>query len=218
MPDVNLNSPTAQVLNIIPMIRRPFGAMLVGDKLTAVIMPPQKPQPKPESRPRPKLKKQEAGDISTLHCSADWHFSRIKGRGARYAAMIHARAISISTSGIFSASIPTLAAYFDADEKTIRATLRQLVNLGFLEVDEKERGATVRYRPVKHEDWKASHPGCCVEKEVMPWSNETGDPLGRMLHQISGRQFRNTGCDDAEIVEHFRGLREAHEACRKGVG
>jgi hypothetical protein len=162
-----------------------------------------------------KLKKQGAGDISSLHCSADWHFARIKGRGGpAYASMIHARAISISTSGVFSASIPTLAAYFDADEKTIRATLRQLVDLGFLVVDAEELGATVRYRPVKHEEWRASHPGCCVEKETMPWSNEAGDPLGVMLHQISGRQFkafpnqivgmRNTGCGDAEIAKHSR--------------
>lgn len=155
--------------------------------------------------------------ISPFYCSSEWHFARLKkkGRGASHAALIYSLALHLSSkSGIFSASTPALAAYFDADERTIRKAIRQLVALGFLEIETCERGATVRYKPVKHRDWAAIHPGRCTEKETMPWADEPGDTLGKELHAISGGRFkpypnfvkgiRKTGHSEPAIREMFR--------------
>jgi hypothetical protein len=148
---------------------------------------------------------------SAFHCSAEWHLARL----GSYAAVIYPLALHLSNkSGIFSASIPTLAAYFQADERSIRKAIRQLADLGFFEIDTAERGASKRYQVVRHKEWSAKHPGHCTEKETMPWSDEPGDTLGVELSAITGGRFkpypnfvkgiRKTGHSEAAIREHLR--------------
>jgi hypothetical protein len=115
---------------------------------------------------------------------------------------------------VFSASVPKLAAYFNADEASIRKAIALLVSKGFFEVLGQIPGTTRHYRAIGHTEWGAKNPGKCTEKETMPWSNEPGDTLGVELYAISGRLFpvypnllkgmRNTGHNDAAIREHFR--------------
>lgn len=152
---------------------------------------------------------------SRYYCTSEWHLSRFTGKGAHYAGLIHSFALRLSKkSGIFSPSIPNLAEYFGADEKTIRKAIRLLVDTGFFNGVSNEPGASVRYRPIRHEEWAKTHPGRCTEKETMPWSNEPGDTLGVELHAISGQRFkpfpnfirgmRKTKHSDAAIRDHFR--------------
>jgi hypothetical protein len=154
-------------------------------------------------------------ETSNYFCSSEWHFVRFKGKGAYYAGPIYSLSLRLSKkSGIFSASVPELADYFGADEKTIRKAIRLLGNTGFFNGVSHEPGASVRYRPIRHEEWAKIHPGRCTEKETMPWSNEPSDTLGVELHAISGQRFkpfpnfirgmRKTHHSDAAIREHFR--------------
>lgn len=151
---------------------------------------------------------------SSFYCSAEWHFAQLTGPGANYAPLIHSLALHIAgKSGVFSASIPTLAEYFKANEKTIRKALRLLEALGFFELIAQEPGASVRYRPIKHRDWEVAHPGRCTTKETMPWLPEA-DTLGMELFAISGQRFkpypnfvkgmRKTGHSGDQIKQHFR--------------
>ena len=152
---------------------------------------------------------------SYYHCSSEWHFARLKKQGATYAAIVYSLALHLARkTGVFHASIPRLAEYFEADERSIRKAIRQLLALGFFEKISANPGDTVRYRPVPHKEWAAKHPGCCTEKCPTPWDNEAKDTLGMELHAISGGKYnthanflkamRKTGHADAAIREHFR--------------
>jgi hypothetical protein len=149
------------------------------------------------------------------HCTAEWHLSKLKGSGATLAPLIYNFAFYLSKkSGVFYASIPRLAAYFSADEKTVRKAIRLLVKQGFFELLGQSPGATVRYKPISHTIWKTKYLGCS-EKLTAPWANEPGqDKLAVQLHAISGGQYtafsnlikgmRNTRHSEAAILEHFR--------------
>src|SRR5579864_3065239 len=150
-----------------------------------------------------------------FYCSAEYHLARLSGCGATVAALIYSQSLRVSKkSGVFSASIPTLAAFFNVDERTVRKAMRLLVALGFFEIIREECGASVKYRPIHHRDWAPKHPDRCATKDEMPWDDEVKDTLGPELHAISGHRFkvypnflkgmRNTGHDDAAIREHFR--------------
>jgi len=155
-------------------------------------------------------------DDSHYHCSAEWHFAQLTGKGSHFAPLLYTFAFHLSkTSGIFSASKVRLTEYFGVDDKTIRKACRLLVALGFFEIVSEEPGATVRYKLIRHKDWAAEHPGRCVQKMETPWTNEPGaDPLGVQLHAISGHRFttfpnivkgiRKTGHGEQAICEHFR--------------
>src|ERR1700722_1570205 len=149
------------------------------------------------------------------HCSAEWHFAHLAGRGARYAPLIHNFALHLGRkSGVFSASVPRMAAYFDTNEKSIRKALHLLEGVGFLVFLRAENGGTTAYRPVMHRDWVPAHPGQCCEREVMPeWWAEGYDPLAKLLHGVSGGRFRpypnfikamrKTGHSAEAIAAHF---------------
>jgi len=150
------------------------------------------------------------------HCSAEWHFSHLTGKGAHTASMIYTFALHLSKkSGIFFASVPRLAEYFGVDERTVRKALRLLVTLGFFEIARQEPGASVRYKPVLHSIWKnlPKNAGRCAEKSTTPWEDEVQDRLAVDLHAISGGRFTTfpnivkamykTGHSAQAICAHF---------------
>lgn len=150
-------------------------------------------------------------ETSRLYCSAEWHFARFEG--GTYAGLIYSLALRVAAkSGKFFASIPELAKYFDADEQAIREAIHLLVLSGFFQVENAVKGRAVEYWPVPHSDWANVHPGCCINKDQLPYSD--GDPLGRALWAICGGQYsfqpnflkslRKTGHSDAVIEEHFK--------------
>lgn len=144
------------------------------------------------------------------------------GKGTQYVYLLYTFALRLAKrSQIFSASIPTLAAYFRVNEKTVRAAIQLLVEIGFFERVSSESGVSVRYRPLTHKEWAAKHPAECTEKEEMPWSGERQDELGKMLYAISGGRFkpyvnflrgmRKTGHSDAAIADHFRTFLQTYQ-------
>jgi len=148
------------------------------------------------------------------HCSAEWHLAQLQGKGATIAALIYNWAFRLSKqTGIFHASIPRMSAYFDRDEKTIRKALRLLVKLGFFDVVRQAPGATVCYKPVRHDDWRRTHPHDCAQRLAMPWDDEPQDKLAQVLYGISGGQcpvyanvlkgIRKTGHGETAIKKHF---------------
>jgi hypothetical protein len=150
-------------------------------------------------------------ETSAFHCSAEWHFAQFTGRGASHAVLIHSLALHVAgKSGVFAASVPTLAAYFKADERSIRKALHMLEASGFVELISQHPGESVKYRPIRHRDWEATHPGRCTAKAVVA----EGDTLGVELHAISGGRFkpypnlvkamRKTGHSAEQIKQHFR--------------
>jgi hypothetical protein len=162
-------------------------------------------------------------NFSPYHCTSERHIARFTGNGASLALAIYGFAFHLSNkTGVFYASIPRLAAYLEADEKTVRKAIRLLEKTGFFELLRAVPGETRKYKPVRHPDWQRKHGGekaCienghCVEKLAMPWDDEELDKLGQSLHAISGGEYkpfpefikgmRNTGHSDKAIVEHFR--------------
>lgn len=162
-------------------------------------------------------------NFSPYHCTSERHIARFTGNGASLALAIYGFAFHLSSkSGVFFASIPNLAAYFDADDKTARKAIRLLVKTGFFEELRSQPGKPKRYMPVRHPDWQLKRGGekaCienghCAERAAMPWDDEELDKFGQRLYAISGGQYepfpgfikgmRNTGHSDEAIERHFR--------------
>ena len=161
---------------------------------------------------------------SSLYCSAEWHLARLK---SQCAGIIYSHALRLSVqSENYYCSIPTMAAYFHKDPKTIRQAFQQLAELGFFDILRQERGRAVNYRPVRHSEWAACHPGQCVEKLEMPWDSE-GDPLGRALYSASGarvsffpnvlKALRRHGLSDDEIISEWKQFLPDHPMAWRGV-
>src|SRR5277367_4858188 len=125
--------------------------------------------------------------MNSFYCSAEYHLARLSGRGSALASLIYSQALHLANkSGVLSASISSIAGYFNSDERTVRSGIKLLVGLGFFEVLRKEKGVAVNYRPIHHRDWLLKRPGLCTEKDAMPWDGEAQDTLGPELHAISG--------------------------------
>ena len=134
--------------------------------------------------------------------------------GADFAAPLYSYAMYLAKkSGRLSLSIGELAIYFGADERSISKAIRKLVKAGFFVRLKAEPGKPVSYGPVAHKEWANKHPGSCLEKAVMPWSDEKVDPLVSGLHAASDGRLRlyanfvqglrNTGHRDDQIVMHW---------------
>jgi hypothetical protein len=156
-----------------------------------------------------------------FHCSAEWHFARLQGKGRFFAATLYSFAFHLSKStGSFFASIPRMAEYFGVDERTVRKALHALEQTGFFELLAKPRGRPRQYRVVGHKEWASLRPGVCPQKEQTPWEDEPKDELGKMLYAISAGRFRpypnflkgmrRTGHSDLEIARHFRGFMKTY--------
>jgi hypothetical protein len=155
-------------------------------------------------------------EISHYHCSAEWHFAHLSGRGRFFAATLYSFAFHLSKkTGRFWASIPRMAEYFGVTERTVRHALRHLEKTGFLEVVAKSVGQSVQYRPVGHKEWKVKNGAHCITKGTeVPYTNEPQDVLGRQLYAISAQRFkpypnfvkgmRRIGMADELIVQHFK--------------
>jgi hypothetical protein len=146
-----------------------------------------------------------------FHCSAEWHLCSSE---SKLVPLIYswARKLSVN-SGNFFPSVQSIANYFFAHRTTVFRALRELEDLGWLEVIHREPGKPVNYRVVSHEEWKEKNPGRCIKKEVFPWTGE-GDPLARELYAASGGQakffprqmqgLRAFGFSDELIAHEFR--------------
>lgn len=166
-------------------------------------------------------------ETAPFHCSAEWHFARLSGRGKFFAATLYSFAYHLSkNTGNFYSSIPRLAEYFGVDERTVRKALHGLEKTGFFEIVAKPRGLPIQYRVVGHKDWAALHGGKCAAKaERMPWDDEPQDVLGKQLYAMSASRFkpypnfikgmRNTGHSDPAIVRHFGKFLPAYQPKHK---
>jgi hypothetical protein len=147
------------------------------------------------------------GEVAPYHCSSEWHFARFTGDGATLAPLVYGVMFHLaSKSEDAFPSIQKLGRYFNVNDDYLYAAARVLVLSGWLEVLESERGKTVHYRPVGHQEWAGKHPGFCVHKDELYFS--MGDELGRALYGILGGEkyhpnvlkgLRNTGATDAAI-------------------
>jgi hypothetical protein len=149
---------------------------------------------------------------STLFCSAEWHLSKAK---STLVPLIYSLAFRLAkNSGVFSASLRTLASYFGSGYKTVWRAVHELIKLGFFELVNEELGKPSIYRVITHEQWAENHRGQCSEKMMFPWSGENKDKLGIDLHAASGarvtffpnqlKALRNTGLTDAEIIGRWK--------------
>jgi hypothetical protein len=117
-----------------------------------------------------------------------------------------------ASSGKFFPSIESIANYLGSHRSTVFKALQEHVETGWFEVERNDPGYPVIYRPVDHDEWADENPGCCIEKDVMPWEGE-GDPLGIKLYAQSGgrarflpRQMdglRKFGLSDGDIHQEF---------------
>jgi len=157
-------------------------------------------------------------DNSHYHCTSEWHFAQLSGKGAYHASLLYTFSLRLSkNSRTFFCSVPRLADYFGVDERTIRKAIKQLVKLHFWEVLGGQHGGehyATRYRPLMHREWIERYGTAnCVHRLDMPWKDEELDPLGREMYALSGGRFtpyvnfvkgiRNTGHSDAAILEYF---------------
>jgi len=133
---------------------------------------------------------------------------------SRFAPLLYSWGRRLSAnSGSFYPSAVNIAKHFDRNRTTVMGALEEMVNEGWAEVVHEEPGKPVHYRFIDHEEWAKKHPGCCVEKDTMPWDGE-GDPLGRELYAVSGGLakflpgqmdgLRKSELPDEQIAVEFR--------------
>ncbi len=170
----------------------------------------------------------QKSEFSRYHCSPEWHLERLRdGEGNRvpFAALLYPWALRISKkSQRFHASAEGIAEHFGRSIWTVIRALEALVAAGFFILIAKEKFRPSVYQVISHADWAQQHPGQCVVKEKMPWSDEPGDDLGKRLWNISGGKLkyqpyqlaalRGTGLDDLDITEAFTEF-VAHENARR---
>jgi hypothetical protein len=106
--------------------------------------------------------------------------------------------------------------------------MKALVELGFFVLIEQGFYTPSVYRVITHNEWAIEHPGCCAEKETLPWSEEKGDPLGVRLWNVSGgkmkyepyqvKALRKTGLTDDQIAKAFEEFVTAEHARREEGG
>jgi hypothetical protein len=154
----------------------------------------------------------------SLHCSTEYHLAKLK---SRLAAPIYSLALRLSKrSGVFSASLLTLAAYFNVGYATVKRAVRELIRAGFFDIQSQEFFAHTTYHVVKHELWAKLHPGTCIPKIAHSASE---DQLGMDMYAVSGRRvklyhnhliaLRETGLDDQAIVAEWRKFLDADMTC-----
>ncbi len=102
---------------------------------------------------------------NSFHCSAEWHFLRMK---SNLAGLLHnwGRRLSV-TSEAFFPSVESIGRYSGRNRATVLRALQELVRTGWAEVLHKEAGKTVTYRLVNHDEWARSHLGANMVLSTM---------------------------------------------------
>src|SRR5258707_15790114 len=104
------------------------------------------------------------------------------------APLVYSLALRLSKrSGVFSASLLTLANYFGHDYSTVWRAVQELVTVGFFDLISAESFQHSTYRVIKHEEWAKAHPGACCEKIAFPGE---GAKLAPTLHRACGGRGR----------------------------
>jgi hypothetical protein len=151
------------------------------------------------------------------HCTAEWHFARLR---SRYTSLLHGFAMRLSNqSGSFYCSQSNLAKYFGCSRRTIWTAIQGLEGSGFfLRTFPNCPFYTNVYTVFDHRTWADRNPGKCVTRIEMPWSKE-GQALGSRLHAISGGRVKfyqdqimwlQARASDEEIERRFRQLLDDH--------
>jgi hypothetical protein len=150
-------------------------------------------------------------DFNPFHCSVEWHLSRLS---SKLAPILYGWGRRLSSSSeSFYPSVESMAIYFSCDRTTVFRALQELVGDGWAKVVSEESGKPVVYRFIDHLEWASENPGCCLQKDEMPWEGQ-GDLLGQRLFSISGgkakfyprqmKGLRKFGLDDAQVELEFR--------------
>ena len=150
-----------------------------------------------------------------FHCSSEWHLARLSS----VCALIYPLAFKVS-GGMdkeleerrFFASAQALATYFDYSPSQVRRGLKELEELGFLQLVGRKKFKPNHYRILSHADWVQKHKGKCTSQIQYPWAGE-GDPLGRSLWSMSGghvkfadfhmTNLRKLGLAEGTVVKEF---------------
>lgn len=172
------------------------------------------------------MKNLDGSSSTRFLCSSEWHLSR---SNSFFAAVIYGFALKITKPIVpapgskpdpnadqkrrFFVSIPSMAEYFGADERTVRRTVHKLEREGFFVKLKEVPGESVSYRPVLHKEWAHKNPKCCLDYEEMPWADEAKDELAIWLFTASDgsmkcfpnfmRGLRKLGHSDDALREHF---------------
>ncbi len=169
----------------------------------------------------------ENDNFFRYHCSPEWHLIQLTS--TPFAGLVYNFVFRISKgSGLFHGSAEGVARYFGVSRWTIQRAMQALVDLGFPVRVAQEAYTPSVYHVIGHKEWAAKHPGCCAEKETLPWSDETGDPLGVRLWSLSGgkvkyqsyqvKALRKTGLTDDQIAKAFEAFVTAEQARREEGG
>jgi DNA-binding transcriptional ArsR family regulator len=127
-----------------------------------------------------------------FECSWEWHLARLSS----VCALLYPLAFRVSggmdkelSERRFFASAKALATYFDYSPSQVRRGLKELEELGFLQLVGRKKFKPNHYRVLSHADWVQKHKGKCTAKNEFPWTGE-GDPLGQALWRVSGGQIK----------------------------
>lgn len=154
-------------------------------------------------------------ETSHFYCSLEWHTARL----SPVCTPLYTFAFALSGgTGVefrkrrFFVSAEKLADYFGYSACQVRRGLKELEELGFLQLIAREKFRPTHYRVLSHSEWAKKHPGNCAVKAELPWSGE-GDPLGQSLWKLSGgtvefavfqiKNLRKLGFEESEIEEQF---------------
>ncbi len=133
-------------------------------------------------------------EVYPIHCSTEYHFARMTGRGSRFAPLLYNVALRIAgDGGLFMMSIQTLVPYLNVmKDEGLYAAASLLVESGLWEVAEHEAGKPKKYRVWNHESWSEKNDGvyCCKKAAPFPFTEPTREnAIGRILYAIMGEKF-----------------------------
>jgi hypothetical protein len=122
---------------------------------------------------------------STLFCSAAYHISQLKGKGAKDAFILYDRccALGHETKKSFI-NLRNLAPYLHVHETALYAAASLLVDAGWLLVESRKSGSPTTYRPVSHDAYAFSHRDTCVQTYSPDYW--TQDQLGKSIYGLTG--------------------------------
>jgi len=151
-----------------------------------------------------------------FHCSQEWHFTKMKSKIVFFV-YSWGRGLSFKSKSFYP-SAKNIADHLGFCRTAVLAALKEMVELGWAEVLNKEPGRPVQYRFVSHKEWAAANPGCCTVKDSSPWEHEKHDLLAQRLRNVAGgnvhflkgqmKGLRESGLSDDQIETAFRAFLE----------
>jgi hypothetical protein len=126
-------------------------------------------------------------------CCAAWHLHK---SGQILAIYDFVGGLTNGGQKTFFSSIQKVATFFGMNYESVRRSFKVLRKMGFFGL----RDGNPYY--VSHDDWAATHPGMCAQREMFPWQ-DCSDPFIGQIWSIAGGKIRVVDWQIAAIRKYI---------------